>query len=178
MVNMFLQILIFKVTCIWSLATIYHLFPLSSIYFQENACQRPVWINRSSSVSGSMKHSSKFSSQLRWLHIGLCLVTAVIICIPHNVYIYISYFVTQTIKEMSNTGSRSEAINIFCASARTFLSEISMFIVSAVEYLEHWYSWVPLPWFVLKVSRFSHQCFWIITASINMVKNAHHILLL
>lgn len=65
-------------------------------------------------------------------------------------FIYTSYFVTQTVKEMSNTGSGSDAINVFCASAQTFLSEIGIFFVSAVEYLEHWYSLVPLPWFVLK----------------------------
>ena len=85
-------------------------------------------------------------------------------------FIYTSYFVTQTVKEMSNTGSGSDAINVFCASAQTFLSEIGIFIVSAVEYLEHWYSLVPLPWFVLKAQEVfppvlldhhcKHHCVW------------------
>ena len=85
-------------------------------------------------------------------------------------FIYTSYFVTQTVKEMSNTGSGSDAIKVFCASAQTFLSEIGIFIVSAVEYLEHWYSLVPLPWFVLKAQEVfppvlldhhcKHHCVW------------------
>ena len=82
---MFLQILIFKVACIWSLATIYNLFPLSSIYFQENACQISVWINRSSSVSGSMKNSSQFSyNSVAFLERTIIIHMRSALCIPPN----------------------------------------------------------------------------------------------